>query len=85
MIRADQLTPGNIIDWRGFAATVQSVSTGRTVDVVIGWHEAGADHVCRITYPLMTAEEMNAEWADEDFAARREADLDAVQFALIET
>lgn len=84
-MRADQLTPGDVIDWRGFPARVQSVSTGRTLDVVIGWHEAGGDHVCRITYPLMTAEEMNAEWADEEFAARREADLNAVQLTLIET
>lgn len=84
MIRADQLQPGNVIDWRGFPATVQSVSTGRTVDVVIQWHEAGADHVCRITYPLLTMHELNSEWTEEDFAARREADLQAVPVSLME-
>lgn len=83
-MRADELTPGNIIDWRGIPATVQSVSVGRTVDVVIQWHEAGADHVCRITYPLLTMHELNSAWTEEDFAARREADLQAVPVSLME-
>lgn len=82
MIRADQLTPGTVIDWRGFPATVQSVSTGRTVDVVV---QVANDAPFRISYPLLTADELNSQWTDEDFAARREADLDAVQFTLIET
>jgi len=84
VMRADQLSTGDVIDWRGLPATVQSVTIGRTVDVVIQWHEAGADHVCRITYPLMTAEEINAEWTDADFAARLEADLVAHPIALME-
>lgn len=84
MARADALTAGDVIDWRGFAATVQSVTLGKTVDVVIQWFEAGEDRVCRITYPLLTAAEWNAEWLDEDFAARRELDLDNEPLALIE-
>lgn len=80
-MRADQLTPGDVIDWRGAPAPVQSVSLGRTVDVVVQ-----VKHVApfRITYPLLTADELNSAWTDEDFAARLEADLDAEQFTLIE-
>lgn len=81
MIRADALTVGDVIDWRGAPATVQSVSVGRTVDVVVQ-----VEHVApfRITYPLLTADELNSAWTDEDFAARLEADLDAEQITLIE-
>lgn len=80
-MRADHLTSGNVIDWRGAPATVQSVSVGRTVDVVV---QVASDAPFRITYPLLTADELNSEWTDEDFAARREADLDAEQITLIE-
>ena len=84
-MRLDALTPGDVIDWRGAPAEVLSVDIGRTVDVVIKWDEAGVTHCCRITYPLLSAGEWNAEWTDDDFAARREADLAAEQFTLIET
>lgn len=81
-MRGDQLTPGNVIDWRGSPAAVQFVSIGRTVDVVV---QVANNAPFRITYPLLTADELNAEWTEEDFAARLEADLDAEQFTLIET
>jgi hypothetical protein len=82
-VRADQLNAGDVIDYRGFPATVQSVSVGQRVKVIIEWQEDGADYCCHITYPLLTAEEWNSEWLPEDFAARLEADLEAVQFDLI--
>lgn len=81
MIRADALTVGDVIDWRGLPATVQSVSLGRTVDVVV---QVANDAPFRITYPLLTADELNSQWTDEDFAARREADLQAVPVSLME-
>lgn len=80
-MRADQLTPGNVVDWRGAPATVQSVSVERMVDVVV---QVANDAPFRITYPLLTADELNADWTDEDFAARLEADLQAEQLTLIE-
>ena len=83
MTRADDLTVGDVVDYRGFPATVLEVSVGRKVDVVIQWDEAGSTHNCRITYPLLTANEWNAEWTEEDFAARLEADLEAEQFTVL--
>lgn len=83
MTRADSLIVGDVVDYRGFAATVLEVSVGRKVDVVIEWDEANATHRCRITYPLLTANEWNAEWTEEDFAARLEADLQSEQFTLV--
>jgi hypothetical protein len=82
-VRANQLNAGDVIDYRGFPATVQSVSVGQKVKVVIEWQEDGADYCCHITYPLLTAEEWNSEWTDEDFAARLESDLEEHQFALV--
>jgi hypothetical protein len=84
MIRADALSVGDVIDWRGAPAEVLSVEIGRTVEIVV--HVvAESMPPFRITFPTLTAEEWNAEWTDEDFAARREADLAAEQFTLIET
>jgi hypothetical protein len=83
MTRADDLNVGDVVDYRGFPATVQNVSVGRTVDVVIDWQEAGSSHQCRITYPILTGGEWNAEWTEEDFAARRESDLQAEQFTVL--
>jgi hypothetical protein len=82
-VRADQLNAGDVIDYRGFPATVQSVSVGQKVKVIVEWQEDGTDYCCHITYPLLTAEEWNSEWLPEDFAARLESDLEAVQFDLI--
>jgi hypothetical protein len=82
-MRGDQLAVGDVVLWRECPATVQSVSVGRQVEIIVNWSEWGSDYVCRITYPLLTAAEWNAEWTDEDFAARLESDLDAVQFDLI--
>ena len=83
MTRADDLTVGDVVDYRGLPATVLEVSVGRKVDVVIQWDEAKSTHSCRITYPILTANEWNAEWTEKDFAARLEADLEAEQFTLI--
>lgn len=83
MTRADELTVGDIVDYRGFPATVLEVSAGLKVEVVIEWDEANATHRCRITYPILTANEWNAEWTEEDFAARLEADLQANQFTVL--
>ena len=82
-MRADQLTPGNILDWRGAPAEVLSVDVGRTVEIVVHL-VAELLPPFRITYPILTFEEWNAPWTAEDFAARREADLNAEQFTLIE-
>ena len=84
MIRADALTVGDVIDWRGAPAEVLSVDVGRTVEIVAHLVNESLPPF-RITYPILTAEEWNAEWTAEDFAARREADLDAEQFTLIES
>ena len=82
-MRADQLNPGDVIEYRGLFAMVQSVSVGQSVKVIIEWQQHGSTHLCHITYPLLTADEWNSEWLPEDFAARLESDLEAVQFDLI--
>lgn len=84
MIRADALTVGNVIEWRGAHAEVLSVEVGRTVEIVVHL-VAESLPPFRITYPILTAEEWNAPWTAEEFAARLEADLDAEQFTLIES
>lgn len=83
MTRADDLTVGDVVDFRGFPASVLEVSVGRKVDVVIEWQESSKTYNCRITYPILTANEWNAEWTEEDFAARLEADLEAEQFTVL--
>ena len=83
MTRADDLIVGDVVDYRGFPATVLEVSVGRKVDVVIEWEDTGKTYTCRITYPLLSASEWNAEWTEEDFAARLEADLQAEQFTVL--
>jgi hypothetical protein len=83
MSRADQLNAGDVIDYRGFPATVQSVSVGQRVTVIIEWQEDGSTYFCHITYPLLTAEEWNSEWLPEDFAARLESDLEEHQLMLV--
>lgn len=82
-MRADQLNAGDVIDYRGFPATVQSVSVGQKVTVVIEWQQHGSTHLCHITYPLLTAEEWNSAWVPEDFAARLESDLEEHQLTLV--
>jgi hypothetical protein len=82
-VRADQLNSGDVINYRGFSATVQSVSIDQKVKVIIEWQEDGSTYFCHITYPLLTATEWNSEWTDEDFAARLESDLEEHQFALV--
>lgn len=82
-MRLDALSAGDVIDWRGFPAAVLTVDIGRTVDVVIEWDEAGATHRCRITYPLLTAAEWNADWSEQDFADRLESDLQAYPVQLV--
>jgi len=83
MTRADNLIVGDVVDYRGLPATVQDVSIGRKVEIIIEWDEAGSSHRCRITYPILTAYEWNMDWTEEDFAARREADLQAEQFTVL--
>lgn len=84
MTRADALNVGTVIDWRGAPAEVLSVDVGRTVDIVVNL-VAESLPPFRITYPILTAEEWNAEWTAEGFATRLEADLQAEQFTLIES
>ena len=90
-MRGDELTVGQVIDWRGFPATVveawahqdESEIDKAPVGAIIEWTENGQVNRCRIWWPDLTFEE-RSKLNDEAVEALLPTDLAEVQVTVWE-